>query len=73
MTALQVNDKIRLTNNRLLETITYTATVVKVQGDCVWVEVPAHLRNLRMFPVNNGKRYAKFLMADVANAKVNHD
>ena len=62
-TQLQIGDKVRLaTTASAGETVAYTATVRKIDGTTVWVEIPAKVRRLR-FPPYNGHRYVQFAIS----------
>lgn len=42
--------------------VTFTAKVVKVEGDFAWVEMPLRVRQMP-FPPLGGKRYGKYAIA----------
>lgn len=57
---MKVNDKVSMiTTHTDGSVIRYAATVRKVDGDTVWVEIPERVRRLP-FPPYNGHRYAQF-------------
>ena len=43
----------------------YSATIVKLESDSVWVEIPPRVRRIP-FPPVKGKRYARYLLKDLA-------
>lgn len=63
---MKIGDKIRMsTTHSDGSIVSYKATVVKLDGANVWLEIPQRVRSLP-FPPYDGKRYALFAAATMS-------
>lgn len=62
--AIAVGTRVRFTHSHVMQTVTFSARVVKLDGAYAWVEMPARVRALP-FPPIGGKRYGKYLIANL--------
>lgn len=62
---MKVGDRVKFRHSHLMDTIVFSARVVKIDTDgMVWVEIPTRVRELP-FPPLQGKRYGKFRRQDL--------
>jgi hypothetical protein len=60
-----VGRKARFSHTHLMQTVNFTARVVRDEGDgTAWVEMPARVRKLP-FPPLGGKRFARYPVASL--------
>lgn len=64
---ISVGSRVRFSYGHLMQTVTFTARVVKVEGEFAWVEMPARVRALS-FPPLGGKRYGKYAISGLVAA-----
>jgi hypothetical protein len=61
--AITCGTVLRFAHQHVLQTVVYSAKVVKLDGEYVWVEIPQRIQRLP-FPPAQGKRYGKYLASE---------
>lgn len=61
---MKIGNKVRFSFSHLLETVVFSARIVKIKGEFAWVEIPEQIRNLP-FPPLKGKRYGIYKIKDL--------